>query len=226
MKSHWLVHAAAVLFAGSAHAQLMEPLSPEQANLYATQRSAMQESFDEAYQPYPRAYGRDEGAVSNDKAFKGLFKRNPRLVGGYQLTPNFAIEAGYVYLMDRGFRRIDPWEPENPLGSLNINNFSSHLAAKYSLPLTDKLVAFGKVGKAHSVMTVPTSVARRIARETGKPVREKEMDTGLYVGAGAQYQLDEKTTIDAQYGRHGDSAKKWGKDTNSTGVRANLKMGF
>ena len=225
MKSHWLVHAAAILFAGSAHAQLVEP-SSQQANLYATQQAAMQASFDKAYQPYPRAYGRDEAAVSSDKAFKGLFKRDPRLVGGYQLTPNLAIEAGYVYLMDRGFHRIDPWEPENPLGTLNINNFSSHLAAKYSLPLTDKLVAYGKVGKAHSVMTVPTSVARAIARETGQQVREREKDTGLYVGAGAQYQLDEKTTIDAQYGRHGDSAKKWGKETNSTGVRANLKMGF
>lgn len=222
MKPHRLAQAAAILLAAGAQAQVLN--APD---TYSNPRqSALQEKFDQAYQPYPRAYGGNEAEGPNDKAFAGLFKRDPRLVGGYELFPHVSIEAGYVHLLDRGFRRIDPFEPENPLGTLNINNFSSHLALKYAMPLTDKLVAYGKVGWAHSVMTPQVGVARAIARETGQPVRGKETDTGRYLGVGAQYQLSDKTSIDAQYGSHGDSAKKWGKDTNSTGVRANLKMGF
>jgi opacity protein-like surface antigen len=94
------------------------------------------------------------------------------------------------------------------------------------MQLTDKLVAYGKAGVAYSVMTPQVGVARAIARETGKPVRGRESDTGRYVGVGAQYNLSENTSVDAQYGNHGGSAKQWGKDTNSSGVRANLKMGF
>jgi opacity protein-like surface antigen len=226
MKPYRFAHAAAILFAGAAQAQVVE--QPSQAtNLYSTsKRPAMQDAFDKAYQPWPRAYGGNEAASPNDKAFEGLFTRDPRLLGGYQLSPSLAIEAGYVYLLDYGFHRINPGPLESLPGTLNLNNFSSHLAVKYSVPLTDRLLAFGKVGVAHSQIT-PSRHAMALDAKHGAPrQRQPESDRGTYLGAGAQYRLDETTTIDAQYGKHGDAASKWGKDTNSTGVRANLKMGF
>jgi opacity protein-like surface antigen len=223
MKPHRLAFAAAILLAGTAQAQFME----QTADPYLKpQKSTTQALFDKAYQPYPRAYGGNEAAGPNDKAFEGLFKRDPRLVGGYELFPNLAIEAGYVYLMNWGFHHVEPSPDEAP-GGLNKNNFSSHLAVKYSLPLTDKLVAFGKVGVAHSVMTPSLNVvALHAARNPTTPARRTEQDTGRYLGVGAQYKLSENAAVDAQYGKHGDSASKWGEATNSTGMRANLKMGF
>jgi opacity protein-like surface antigen len=223
MTLHRLAHAAAILLAGSAHAQVVDQAPGTFTN---PAQSATQALFDKAYRPYPRAYGGNEAASPNDKAFDGLFKRDPRLVGGYELFPNLAIEAGYVYLLDRGFHRIEPGPDEAP-GGLNTNNFSSHLAVKYTVPLTDRLSAFGKVGVAHSVRT---RTGHQMALEDGSggstPARRQETDRGRYLGAGAQYKLSEKASIDAQYGRHGDAASTFGKATNATGARANLKIGF
>lgn len=223
MTPHRLAFAAAIFLAGSAQAQSLEP----QAGTYSNpKQAAIQESFDKAQRlPYPRAYGGNEAASPNDKAFAGLFKRDPRLVGGYELFPNLAVEAGYVYLLDYGFHRIEPG-PDAAPGGLNHNNFSSHLAFKYTLPLTDRLSAFGKVGVAHSVMTPSLNVvALEGTGAEGKPLRRKETDTGRYLGVGAQYKLSENASVDAQYGSHGDAAR-WGKASNSTGARANLKIGF
>lgn len=224
MTAHRLAFAAAILLAGSAQAQVVEPASGTFTN---PRQSATQALFDKAHQSYPRAYGGNEAASPNDKAFQERFRRDPRLLGGYQLSKHVAIEAGYVYLLDRGFHRIDAFEPDNALGSLSTSNFSSHLALKYSLPLTDKLTAYGKVGVAHSVMTpTPNKVALDREYDPGKPVRKQEVDRGRYLGVGAEYKLGKNASIDAQYGSHGDAADKWGKATNATGAKANLKIGF
>lgn len=224
MTPHRLALAAALLLAGSAQAQVLENAP---GTFSKPRQSATQALFDKAYQVYPRAYGGNEAASPNDKAFQERFRRDPRLLGGYQLTSNLAIEAGYVYLLDRGFHRVDPFEPDNALGSLSTSNFSSHVALKYSLPLTDRLTAYGKVGVAHSVMTpAPNKVALDGEYVPGKPVRKQEVDRGRYLGVGAEYKLGKNASIDAQYGSHGDTAEKWGRATNATGAKANLKIGF
>ena len=232
MKSHCLACAAALLLTASAHAQVVGQAAP---GTYASPgQSAAQASFDKAYRPYPRAYGGNQAAGLNDKAFQERFKTDPRLLGGYELFPYVAVEAGYTNLLDRGFHRIDPG-PENLSGALGANSFSSHLAAKFTLPLADNFDLYGKVGIAHSALkgadakkvaatpaeTAPAPGGGATATRAGD-----QSDTGRYLGAGAQYRLGDKATVDAQYGRHGDAAKKWGNATNSDSVRANLKMGF
>ncbi|MUI13514.1 outer membrane beta-barrel protein [Massilia dura] len=231
MKPHCLACAAAIFFAGSVQAQVVEG-APD---TYATsKRSSMQESFDKAYRPYPRAYGGNQASSLNDQAFQGLFKTDPRLLGGYELFPHVAIEAGYVHLYDRGFHRIDPGR-ENMSGALGSSSFSSHLAARYTVPLTDRLDLYGKVGIAYSALKgedakkAPENQAQLMQARAGKPSgvhARDQSDTGRYLGAGAQYRVDGTTTVDAQYGRHGDAAKTWGNSANSDSVRANLKMGF
>jgi opacity protein-like surface antigen len=231
MKPHCLACAAAFLLAGPVQAQMVE----QAPDTYTSgQRATTQASFDKAYRPYPRAYGGNQAAGLNDKAFQGLFKTDPRLLGGYELLPNVAIEAGYANLYDRGFHRIDAG-PENMSGALGANSFSSHLAAKVTLPLADNFDLYGKVGIAHSALKgedakkAPENRAALMQVRNGKPSGvsiKDQSDTGRYLGAGAQYRLDDKTTLDAQYGRHGDAAKKWGDATNADSVRANLKMGF
>ena len=218
--------AAAVLFAASAQAQVVEQPSRD-GKLYSTEkRSTVQESFDKAFQPYPQAYGGNEAAHPNDKLFSQLFRRDPRLVGGYQLTRNLAIEGTYVRLLDRGFHLVDTFAPEEPENVLDFSNFSSSVALKYSLPLSDKLSAYGKAGVSHSVMT-PHRNAVALDTEFGEPgaVRRKDVDTGVFVGVGAQYKVNDKATLDVQQGSYGNTSR-WGGAANSSGVRANLKVGF
>jgi hypothetical protein len=49
---------------------------------------------------------------------------------------------------------------------------------------------------------------------------------GAYAGMGARYKLNEKATVSAQYEQYGNSAKKWGSETNNSGLSAKFKMGF
>ncbi|WP_338768786.1 outer membrane beta-barrel protein [Massilia sp. METH4] len=221
--------AAAILCTAFAHAQVVEQPSQEAqaSKLYSTpKRSTMQESFDKAFQPYPRTFGGNEAAHPNDKLFKGLFKRDPKLVGGWQLTPNLAIEGGYMRLLNRGFHRIDAFESEEAAKALDFNNFSSYFAVNYTLPLTDKWLAYGKVGVAHSVMT-PNRNAVALQTEFGeeKPAPKKEVDTGAFLGVGAQYKVTDKATLDVQHNTVGQSGN-WGSLVNSGGLKANLKVKF
>lgn len=216
----------AALIQGQARAQVVE--QPSQAStLYSTpKRSPVQESFDKAFQPYPHAFGGNEAAHPNDKLFKGLFKRDPRLVGGWQLTRNLAIEGGYVRLMDRGFHRIDPFESEEASKALDFNNFNSYFAVNYTLPLTDKLLVFGKAGISHGVMTPPReATAQEVSFGEDRPAPKKVVERGAFVGVGAQYKVTDKATVDVQHNGYGQSGGL-GSLVNSGGLRANLKVKF
>lgn len=94
--------------------------------------------------------------------------------------------------------------------AFNERGNSSHLAAKYALPESEGVSAYGKVGVAHS--------ARQVA---GKSVT----DTGVYTGAGARVKVDKATTVSVEYTRHGDAASKFGR-LSKDGIKTNLKMGF
>lgn len=195
--------AAAAFFAASASAQLVEPAAP------ALQRAPAQ-AFDAAFRPFPRVYGRNEAATPNAHLFQENFRTDPRLIGGVELFPYLSIEAGYVELFDRGFHRIDPGRPEDVSGALGVRGYSSHVAVRHDVRVTDDLTAFGKLGVAHSVR-----------KTSGKG----ETDRGVYAGVGARYRVNERTTVEAQYGMHGNAAK-WGSAANSTGLRGSVKMGF
>ena len=206
MKAICFALAAGVLVAGSVQAQLVREPSPS----FEPQAPAKAGPFDRSFQSFSRCYGGNQAANPNDNVMKG-FRTDPRLVGGIELAPNLAIEAGYAHLFDRGFHRIDEGRPEETSGALGAKGFSSHLAVKYTVLLNERLTAYGKLGVAHSVQ---------------KSGGTKATDTGLYTGLGAQYKLHEKASFGVEVGRHGDAAKKWGSATNSGGVRAKLGMGF
>lgn len=207
MKVLRFVLTATALASGSAQAQAvpgsLPPTLEPQAPAGAT-------PFDRSFQPYPRVYGSNRAAGSNDQLHKG-FRTDARLVGGAELAPGLALEAGYVPGFDRGFHAIHEGRPEEVAGALAVGGYSTHLAGKVSLPLGERLSVYGKLGVAHS--------GRRI---DGIRVT----DTGIYTGAGGQYKLGENAGIDAEYGRHGNATSKWGSRTNADAVKASVKLGF
>lgn len=195
---------AAALVSTAAQAQLApEPLS-------ATLQQAPAKPFEQSFRPFPRAYGSNQAARPNDTLHKG-FRTDPRLVGGIELAPGLALEAGYVNGFDRGFHAIDEGRPEEVAGVLGKQGFSMHVAGKATIPLGERLSAYGKLGVAHSGL---------------RKGDERVTDTGLYTGVGARYELGEHAGIDAEVGRHGKAAGKWGNATNADAVRARVKFGF
>lgn len=173
---------------------------------------------DELHEPDPfagtrtsasRVYGADVAAQPNDHVFKG-FRRDPRLIGGVKVAPHVAIEAGYVNLPDRGLYRDEQGRAEGASQGLGEKGSSNHLAVKVSTPEDDRLSAYAKAGIAYS------EVKRGI---------NSASDTGLYTGAGAKLKLDKSTSVNAEFSRHGDAAKKLGSVIKD-GIKGNMQMGF
>jgi hypothetical protein len=203
--------AATLAAAASAQAQLADPAS--QPRLQAQPAPAAQ-AFAKIPAPYERAYMANEGEHPFTSLFDG-YRTDPRLVAGINLNRYLALEAGYRERIDRGFHAIDPRDPLDTTGALGTKGFHSYGAVKATLPLTDKLSAYGKLGVAHS--------ERRGADAVG---RQSNADTGLYTGLGAQYKLNDKAAVSVESQSFGNASQKWGKDSNGSGVNAKFKLGF
>ena len=164
------------------------------------------------HQTYPRVYGGNLAHNPNDRLFNGAYKTDPRLMMGIAITPTLAFEAGYLNLVDLGFHPINERDPEDTTGAIGQQGFNTHLAAKITRPLSERLSAYGKLGIAHSEQRIGNS---------------KGVDVGLYTGVGAKYKVSERVTVDGAFENHGHAAERWHKQTNSSSsVKARMNMGF
>jgi len=208
MNARHVVLTLGCLAAAGAQAQMLPDPTSGQPQLERNQ-PARPDPFAGSHQPYPRVYGGDVAAQPNDHVFTDM-RRDPRLLGGVEVAPNVAIEGGYLNLPDKGLHKVEPGKPADAAIPLAAKGSSNHLAAKYSLPASERLSAYGKAGIAYT-------------EQKGRGVAAGS-DTGLYTGAGATLTVDKRTTVSGDYVRHGDAASKF-KDVRD-GVKANLKMGF
>ncbi|WP_313171931.1 hypothetical protein [Massilia oculi] len=204
--------AAAVATGAPAQAQLAES-TPAPVELADTRpRSVFSAPRDPRFETFPRVYGGNLNANPNDRLFGGLFKTDPRLLMGVSVTPALAFEAGYVNVLDQGFRPVNERDPEDTTGAIGLRGFNLHAAAKVTKSLGDGLSAYGKLGVAHS--------------ENRRGVR-RGVDTGLYTGVGARYKVSERVTLDGSFENHGHAAQRFQNATNSSSrVKANLSVGF
>ena len=216
MNTMHIALAAGLLSAGAAHAQLLDGTAPR--DLSATH--APPPSFAKI-QPVPRTYmgnaAETDGLRYQDKSAFGVYVSDPKLFAGVNLAPNFAIEAGYANLYTRGFHFADYARPEEVNGALGTKGSNSYLAARLNVPVNDQLAAYGKLGVAVSDRVMHDQTLRSTVTET---------DVGAYVGMGARYKVNEKASVTAGYEQYGNSAKKWGSETNNSGLQAKFKMGF
>ena len=174
-------------------------------------------------------YGGNEAANPNDRQFQG-FRTDPRLVIGYAFNQYLAVEAGYSHLRDEGFHKINPYDPVESAvaaGALGAKSFTSYLAAKITVPVNDRLSAYGKVGVAGSVVKKDGFVTEQMVAAQGgnKPaVFNSETGTGAYGALGAKYKLNDRATIKGEVIMNG-SADKF-RNANSSAVRGSVGFGF
>lgn len=211
MKATRFALAAALLVAGAAHAQLLDPESRPRLQARPTPEA---QAFAKIPAPFEPTYMANEGAHPFTSLFDG-YRTDPRLVAGINLNRYLALEAGYRERLDRGFHAIDPRDPLDNTGALGTKGFHSYAAVKATAPLTDRLSAYGALGVAYS--------ERRGADAVG---RNQNVDVGVYSGLGAQYKLNEKASVTVESRSFGNTAQKWGKDSNGSGVNARMNLGF
>ena len=217
MTTTHLALAAALLVAGGAQAQLLDSVAAPK-DLSATR--VLSPPFAKV-QPVPRTYMGDAaetgGLRYQDKSAFGVYVSDPKLFAGVNLSPNFAIEAGYANLYTRGFHFADYARPDEVNGALGTKGANSYLAARLNVPVNDQVSAYGKLGVA---------VSDRVAHDKTLRNTVSDTDVGAYVGMGARYKVNEKASVSAGYEQYGNSAKKWGSETNNSGLQAKFKMGF
>lgn len=99
---------------------------------------------------------------------------------------------------------------------LGAKGFHSYLATRLVLPLGERLQAIAKVGVAHS----------EYVRAGPGGGRTREFDVGPYTSLGLQYRLARNATLVGAYERYGNTASRWGANTNSNGFSVKLDVNF
>lgn len=128
------------------------------------------------------------GATNLDS--KG-WKASGKIFGGVELTENLAAEVGYT-----DFRSSDFSYTRNGSGAKGSSDgYGAYVAAKYNVPLNDQFSAYGKLGVAYSKRKLDTSDGLRL----------NDHDTGAYGALGAEYKLNQKVSLIAEYERYGKS---------------------
>ncbi len=93
-------------------------------------------------------------------------KASPKVFAGYQLKPQLALEGGAVDLK---------------------NGYGMYIAVKPSVPLTEKLSVYGKVGVGQTRrQALPAPVPTALGKKT---------DTGAYGAFGLQYSITPNAAV-------------------------------
>ncbi len=120
-----------------------------------------------------------------------------KLYGGYQLTPNFAVEAGLTEL----------GAVNNAAGQ--VDSYGTYVDAVGILPLSPQWNLLGRVGVAHMAVNTPSG---------------DDSGNGLKVGLGAEYALTKTVAIRGEWERYQLNA--FGDKPNADQFTLGLKVGF
>ena len=147
----------------------------------------------------------NNNAINRDLAGKGFVVNSTttdnrsnggKIFGGYQLTPNFAVEGGYF---DLG--RYSYGSNTTPVGSFNgstrVNGLNLDLVGM--APLSDRFSVIGRVGAAYAQNRGSFSSNGFVPLNLSNPRRN---DTNLKVGLGVQYAITEALSVRAEIERY------------------------
>ncbi len=136
-----------------------------------------------------------------------------RVSGGYQFTPNVAMEVGYG---DFGSMSGSVVDPVLGLATAKFAASGLQVAAVGSLPLSNNFALTGKLGVAN------TSVKTTVTAAIGAAGVSKSSTT-LTAGIGVRYDLSKTVSLRAQYESLGNvtegaTGQKFGLSLLSAGV--------
>ena len=144
-----------------------------------------------------RFHGPDVGDIDTDKTDTG-----GKVYGGYQFTPNFSLEGGYVGL----------GKYSSSASELKLNN-GVFLDAVGTLPVAQDFSLLGRVG-----------VYNGKADRTINGVNDSERGTDVKYGAGVQYDLSKNTAIRGEWERYRVKALDIKENTDLFSVGVNYRF--
>lgn len=138
------------------------------------------------------------------------WKAGGKVFAGYNFDQNWAVEGAYTRFGNETFN-LSGSSPA--FGQGEVKSASSYIAAKYAVPLNDRLSAYGKLGLAYNERKVTLPNDFSYSRD----------DKGVYGAVGLQYALGQNLSLVGEYERYGKTPDLGAKaDVVSVG----LKVGF
>jgi len=159
-----------------------------------------------AYSPRPYVGVAVSGA-KNQAADE--WKASPKVFAGYDITQNWGVEAGYTH---HGSEDYNTTRNATPVRA-SVKGSDSYLAAKYTVPVNERVSAYGKLGASYSERKNDLSGVGRI----------NDRDTGVYGGIGVQYAVNQNVSVVGEYERYG---KDKATGSKADAVNVGLKYGF
>ncbi len=156
----------------------------------------------------------DLGSVSFSNAtsqFSNTSFPNPgafRLAGGYNITPMFAVEAGYAMIGDSKITSVAGAATVTE----TLKTSSLQVAGVANYAINDAFGVFGKLGFANTKVDYTASVVGGTF-VAGVVTAASGSKTNLTFGLGGQYNINKQFAIRAQY-------EDFGKVTVGTGANA------
>ncbi|MFD2367522.1 porin family protein [Pseudoduganella sp. GCM10020061] len=116
-------------------------------------------------------------------------KAQAKVFGGYDFDQNFGIEAG---ITNRSSETVSA-QSNGQWVDFSTKGYNSYVAGKYTIPVSERVSAYGKLGMSYHV----------VRHSDSRGLRHKDDDTGLYAGLGVQYNINDKVAVTAEYERSG-----------------------
>ena len=117
------------------------------------------------------------------------YKANAKIFGGVNLSPTWAVEAGYTDI-----RKADhDFTVAGVPGTATTDGSRSYIAGKATKAVTDKFDVYGKLGVGYSKVKVSSATFGS----------DSDSKTEAYGALGAQYNINEKVALTAEYERYG-----------------------
>lgn len=144
------------------------------------------------------------GVATNSHDFyesdtKGALK----IFGGYDITPTWGIEAGYMnipkFKTDRAFATMSP-EGTTLLYSGEANGKAMYIAGKATMAISDRLALVTKLGLGHERV-------HKSFVAPGNSYHYKTITNDLYAGIGLKYSLSKKIALGFELERIGSSSQ-------------------
>lgn len=134
-----------------------------------------------------------------------------KVYGGYRLTENFGVEAGYARL-----GRVSQWASVNGRPTLQSGSGNAiYGAATAHWPLGDSFALNGRLGLARGKVSGGDSQA-----PTGQKISGSA--TGMMAGFGAEYRMSRTISLTADYDHFGKLSRQAKAGMLTVGLRASF----
>ncbi|GAB4117325.1 MAG: hypothetical protein Fur0026_05400 [Sideroxydans sp.] len=165
-----------------------------------------------AFAANPYYFGLDVGTTSLSNADPFPNPGNVRFSFGSQLNEQFALEIGYTIFGDSV---VD----YGGGSKLTASGSSFQFAGVGSLPINERISAYGKLGMASNSLDVKSEGPLF----TGATVSESKPD--LYYGIGLQYKVNDRMSVRGEYTDYGDATSS-SPDVGATSFSIGMTYGF